>query len=77
MLAEEMQREFSRQRDHLERTLAGVRKKLAKDTALHKSEFIRVMHVSYNFVILKIKLYPGDDLERDYLALNVALLIGK
>ncbi|VUZ42076.1 unnamed protein product, partial [Hymenolepis diminuta] len=50
MLAEEMQREFSRQRDHLERTLAGVRKKLAKDTALHKSEFIRVMHENMGLI---------------------------
>ncbi|CDS41242.1 WD repeat containing protein 65 [Echinococcus multilocularis] len=43
-LNEEMQREFARQRDHLERTLAGVRKKLAKDTVIHKSEFVRIMH---------------------------------
>ncbi|KAM3186178.1 hypothetical protein ACTXT7_004861 [Hymenolepis weldensis] len=50
MLAEEMQREFSRHRDHLERTLAGVRKKLAKDTALHKSEFIRVMHENMGLI---------------------------
>ena len=50
-LNEEMQREFARQRDHLERTLAGVRKKLAKDTAIHKNEFIRIMHASSTLFI--------------------------
>lgn len=52
-----MQREFARQRDHLERTLAGVRRKLAKDTAMHKNEFIRIMHVS-SFPPIGIKLLP-------------------
>ncbi|VDK34050.1 unnamed protein product [Taenia asiatica] len=49
-LNEEMQREFARQRDHLERTLAGVRKKLAKDTVIHKSEFVRIMHENMNLI---------------------------
>ncbi|KAL5113105.1 Cilia and flagella-associated protein 57 [Taenia crassiceps] len=49
-LNEEMQREFARQRDHLERTLAGVRKKLAKDTVIHKSEFVRIMHENMSLI---------------------------
>ncbi len=47
-----MQREFARQRDHLEHTLAGVRKKLNKDAEVHKSEYVRIMHVSFMLVLI-------------------------
>ncbi|KAM7541122.1 hypothetical protein Aperf_G00000038958 [Anoplocephala perfoliata] len=68
-LNEEMQREFARQRDHLERTLAGVRKKLAKDTAMHKNEFIRVMHENMALIDeinkLRVELHTARTRVRD------------
>ncbi|XP_022235614.1 cilia- and flagella-associated protein 57-like, partial [Limulus polyphemus] len=35
--------EFSRQRDHLERSLASLRRKLLKDTSIHRTEYTKVM----------------------------------
>lgn len=49
-----MQREFSRQRDHLEHTLSGVRRKLAKDAEIHKAEYVHIMHVGYTDSTLKM-----------------------
>ena len=37
--------EYARQREHMERSVASLRKKLAKDTEIHRKENIRVMHV--------------------------------
>ncbi|VDD76062.1 unnamed protein product [Mesocestoides corti] len=47
---EEMQREFARQREHLEHTLAGVRQKLAKDAEIHRAEYIRIMHENMSLI---------------------------
>eukprot|EP00731_Ephydatia_muelleri_P018745 Em0011g785a len=35
--------EYARQREHLERSVASLRKKLAKDTEIHRADYIRVM----------------------------------
>ena len=37
--------EYARQREHLERSVASLRKKLAKDTEIHRKDNIRVMQV--------------------------------
>ena len=38
-------KEFSRQRDYLERTVAGLKHKLTKDTHLQRADNIRVVQV--------------------------------
>ena len=38
--------EYARQREHMERTVASLRKKLTKDTEIHRADTIRVMQVS-------------------------------
>lgn len=40
-----MHTEYARQREHMERTVASLRKKLTKDTDIHRADNIRVMHV--------------------------------
>ncbi|KAJ3342297.1 Cilia- and flagella-associated protein 57 [Gonapodya sp. JEL0774] len=39
----DVQQEYARQRDHLERTVAALRKKVAKDQATHRTDNVRVM----------------------------------
>lgn len=39
----DMHSEYGRQREHLERSVAALRKKLAKDTEIHRQDNIRVM----------------------------------
>ena len=41
----DIQREFGRQREHLEKSVASLRKKLAKDSDIHKADNVRVMQV--------------------------------
>ena len=43
----DMHSEYARQREHLERSVASLRKKLAKDTEIHRTDTIRVMQVGY------------------------------
>ena len=42
----EIQNEYSRQREHLERSVASLRKKLAKDSEIHRADNVRIMQVS-------------------------------
>lgn len=42
----DIQREYARQREHLERSVASLRKKLAKDTEIHRADNVRIMQVS-------------------------------
>ena len=39
----DIQQEYNRQRDHLERTVATLRSKLAKEDKSHKSDNVRIM----------------------------------
>lgn len=39
----DMETEYGRQREHMERSVASLRKKLAKDTEIHRKDNIRVM----------------------------------
>ena len=50
----DMGSEYARQREHLERSVASLRKKLAKDTEIHRKDNIRVMQV---IIIITILLY--------------------
>ncbi|XP_078485320.1 cilia- and flagella-associated protein 57 [Ciona intestinalis] len=39
----DIQKEYSRQREHLERSVASLRKKLTKDTEIHRADNVRIM----------------------------------
>ena len=41
----DIQKEFSRQKEHLERSVASLRKKLEKDSEIHKADNVRIMQV--------------------------------
>ena len=41
----DIQREYSRQRKHLEQSVASLRKKLTKDTEIHRADNVRIMQV--------------------------------
>lgn len=41
----DIQKEYSRQRKHLEQSVASLRKKLAKDTEIHRADNVRIMQV--------------------------------
>ena len=42
----DMHSEYARQREHLERSVASLRKKLSKDSDIHRGDTIRVMQVT-------------------------------
>lgn len=39
----DIQKEYHRQRDYLERTVSSLRRKLAKDSEMHRADTVRVM----------------------------------
>ncbi|XP_019645355.1 PREDICTED: cilia- and flagella-associated protein 57-like [Branchiostoma belcheri] len=39
----DIQKEYARQREHLERSVASLRKKLSKDTEIHRADNVRIM----------------------------------
>ena len=43
----DIQKEFSRQKEHLERSVASLRKKLEKDSEIHKADNVRIMQVGH------------------------------
>ena len=45
----DIQKEYSRQREHLERSVASLRKKLAKDSEIHRADNVRIMQVTLKF----------------------------
>ena len=45
----DIQKEYSRQREHLERSVASLRKKLAKDSEIHRADNVRIMQVTFHF----------------------------
>ena len=47
----DIQREFSRQKEHLERSVASLRKKLEKDSEIHKADNVRIMQVGQLWLI--------------------------
>jgi len=47
----DIQKEFARQREHLEKSVASLKKKLTKDSDIHRSDNVRIMQVDYIYVI--------------------------
>ncbi|OCT84882.1 cilia- and flagella-associated protein 57 [Xenopus laevis] len=46
----DIQREYARQREHLERSLSTLQKKLAKDTEIHRTDNVRVMQENVTLI---------------------------
>jgi hypothetical protein len=41
----DLQQEYARQREHLERNLATLKKKVVKESELHRTDYVRIMQV--------------------------------
>ena len=48
----DIQKEYARQREHLERSVASLRKKLAKDTEIHRADNVRIMQVGLFMLLI-------------------------
>merc|ERR1712003_564938 len=46
----DIQKEYARQRDHLERSVASFRKKLAKDQQIHRADNVRIMQENVSLI---------------------------
>ncbi|XP_063431022.1 cilia- and flagella-associated protein 57-like [Mytilus galloprovincialis] len=46
----DIQKEYSRQREHLERSVASLRKKLAKDSGIHRADNVRIMQENVSLI---------------------------
>ncbi|XP_064626846.1 cilia- and flagella-associated protein 57-like [Lineus longissimus] len=46
----DIQKEYSRQREHLERSVASLRKKLVKDTEIHRADNVRIMQENVSLI---------------------------
>merc|ERR1719494_349160 len=46
----DIQKEYARQREHLERSVASLRKKLAKDTEIHRADNVRIMQENVTLI---------------------------
>ena len=44
-LNSDLQQEYTRQREHLERNLATLKKKVVKESELHRTDYVRIMQV--------------------------------
>ncbi|OON14130.1 hypothetical protein X801_10086 [Opisthorchis viverrini] len=44
----DIQKEFARQREHLERSVSGLRRKLARDSEVHRVGYVRIMQLELN-----------------------------
>lgn len=44
-LNSDLQQEYARQREHLERNLATLKKKVVKEGELHRTDYVRIMQV--------------------------------
>lgn len=42
----DLQQEYARQREHLERNLATLKKKVVKESDLHRADYVRIMQVT-------------------------------
>lgn len=53
---QDIQKEYARQREHLEKTCNSLKQKLMKDSEIHKTDNIRIMQVRLKgFSILFLK----------------------
>ncbi len=47
---EDLQREYARQREHLERSVVSLRKKMSKDSEIHRADNVRVMQENVSLI---------------------------
>lgn len=45
----DVQREYARHREHLERNVASLKRKLAKDGVVHHADNVNIMQVTQDF----------------------------
>lgn len=55
-----MHSEYARQREHLEKSVASLRKKLSKDSDIHRGDTIRVMQVRHSTFEAQHPIIMGD-----------------
>lgn len=53
----DIQKDFARQREHLERSVASLKKKLTKDSDIHRADNVRIMQV--NCSLLYTCVFPA------------------
>ncbi|XP_036088633.1 cilia- and flagella-associated protein 57 isoform X5 [Rousettus aegyptiacus] len=46
----DLQQEYARQREHLERNLATLKKKVVKDSELHRTDYVRIMQENVSLI---------------------------
>ncbi|XP_014592991.1 cilia- and flagella-associated protein 57 isoform X3 [Equus przewalskii] len=46
----DLQQEYARQREHLERNLATLKKKVVKETELHRTDYVRIMQENVSLI---------------------------
>lgn len=46
----DVQREYSRQREHMERNVDSLKKRLGKDIKVHEAKNIKLMKVGFQFM---------------------------
>ncbi|CAH8541499.1 unnamed protein product [Heterobilharzia americana] len=46
----DIQKEFARQREHLERSVIGLRQKLARDSEMHRADYVRIMQENVSLI---------------------------
>ncbi|KER20605.1 hypothetical protein T265_10886 [Opisthorchis viverrini] len=46
----DIQKEFARQREHLERSVSGLRRKLARDSEVHRVGYVRIMQENVSLI---------------------------
>lgn len=49
----DLQKEYTRQREYLERNLAALKKKVVKDQEVHQAAYMRIMQVTSFFLMLR------------------------
>ncbi|XP_026966553.1 LOW QUALITY PROTEIN: cilia- and flagella-associated protein 57 [Sagmatias obliquidens] len=49
-LNSDLQQEYSRQREHLERSLATLKKKVVKESELHRADYVRIMQENVSLI---------------------------
>ncbi|XP_048207026.1 cilia- and flagella-associated protein 57 isoform X2 [Perognathus longimembris pacificus] len=49
-LNSDLQQEYARQREHLERNLATLKKKVVKESELHRSDYVRIMQENVSLI---------------------------
>lgn len=64
----DIQREYARQREHLERSVASLRKKLAKDSEIHRADNVRIMQVCHCTLYISVKTKQTKESERGALS---------